>query len=141
MSECKWSMQVEAFHDGEVQHASGVEEHLVGCAECREYLGALRVISGGVETVRENVEIADAQFNVFMEGIEAGIRRPRFSLAGFFSRVSLAAAGCVLVVALSYIASTGPVRAWARQWIQTPVELNEEQPRDTAPAANKGYME
>jgi predicted anti-sigma-YlaC factor YlaD len=141
MSECKWAMQVEAFHDGEVQHAQGVEQHLAGCAECREYLEALRVISGGVETVRQNVEIADAQFNVFMEGIEAGIRQPRFSWAALFSKVSLVAAGCVLVVALSYIVTSGPVPAWARKWIETPVNVNYEQPRDAAPAADKGFIE
>ena len=141
MSECKWSMQVEAFHDGESQHAQGVEAHLAECADCREYLETLRVISGGVDAVRQNVEIADAQFNRFMEGIEAGIRQPRFSWAGFFSRVSLVAAGCVLVVALSYIVTSGPVRTWARQWIDTPVELDSEQPVGADPAADRGFIE
>lgn len=115
MSECTWTYKVEALHDGEAAHAAGVEEHLKTCGGCREYLAMLQQLSGGVSAVRVDVEIADPQFRVFMDGIREGIEARPSGWAAFWSRVSLVAAGFVLVVALSYIVTTGPVRTWAMQ--------------------------
>lgn len=115
MSECRWTEKVEAFHDGEAAHAAGVEAHLQECGGCREYLALLGTIRGGVMAARPEVEIADAQFRVFMDGIREGIEAKPRGWAVFWSRLSIVAAGFVLVVALSYIVTAGPVRTWADQ--------------------------
>lgn len=118
MSECTWTHKVEALHDGETAHAAGVEAHLDTCGDCREYLTLLQQLSGGVAAVRQHVEIADPQFRVFMDGIREGIEARPSGWAAFWSRVSLVAAGFVLVVALSYIVTAGPVRTWASQFLE-----------------------
>ena len=122
MSECTWTHKVEALHDGETAHAAGVEEHLHTCGGCREYLTLLQQLSGGVAAVRQDVEIADAQFRVFMDGVREGIEAKPSGWMAFWSRVSLVMAGFVLVVALSYIVTTGPVRTWASQFLDSGVD-------------------
>lgn len=132
MKDCSWQTRVEAFHDGETHHAAGVAEHLEGCAGCREYLALLNQVSAGVEATRQDVEIADAQFRVFMDGVREGIESKKFAWSGFFSKLSIAMAGFILVVALSYIITAGPVRTWADSLLfSPPVEMH-----DGAPSKN-----
>lgn len=118
MSHCTWMEKIEAYHDGEAASAAGVAEHLEACPDCREYLDILQQVSARVAAVRQAPEIADAQFRVFMDGVRAGIEAKPSPWALFWSRVSLAAAGFVLVVALSYIVTSGPVRTWAGQFFE-----------------------
>jgi predicted anti-sigma-YlaC factor YlaD len=115
MSTCSWTHRIEAYHDGEATAAHGVAEHLEACADCREYLGLLQQVSGAITATKHAPEIADAQFRVFMDGIREGIEAKPSAWGAFFSKLSLYAAGFLLVAALSYIFTSGPVRTWADQ--------------------------
>lgn len=116
MNYCSWKYRVEAYHDGEDAASAALQDHLLGCPRCREHLAALERMRHGVLAVRQEVEIGDAQFRVFMDGVRAGIEAPAPSRWwAVLNRVSLVAAGVVLIVALSYIVTSGPVRTWAGQ--------------------------
>lgn len=142
VKQCDWTERVEAYHDGEPTHGAGVAEHVAACGDCRAYLGVLQQVSAGVAAVKPEVEIADAQFRVFMEGIEQGIAAKRAGWSMVFSRLSLLAAGLVLVVALTSIFSSAPVRAWAATWLSPTVEVHDGggvEPGDQNPAT-KGNL-
>jgi len=116
MSNCSWKYRVEAYHDGQTAMLPPLEEHLGACPHCKSYLTNLETMRAGVAVSRAEVEIGDAQFRAFMDGIREGIATQPSRWGVFFSRVSLYAAGFLLVAALSYIVTTGPVRTWADQF-------------------------
>lgn len=115
MSYCTWKYRVEAYHDGEAEMSGPLEAHLRECPRCKGHLASLEMLREGVVAVRKDVVIADAQFRAFMDGIREGVSVQPSRWGVLFSRVSLFAAGLVLVAALSYIVTSGPVRTWADQ--------------------------
>jgi len=128
MKNCSWNQRIEAYHDGEAALSQGVQEHLAQCGECREYFGLLQGMRAGVAATRQDLEIGDAQFRVFMDGIREGIEARPTVWVGFWSKVSMVMAGLVLVTALTYIVTSGPVRTWAAQYISPVVDVHESAP-------------
>ena len=116
MSDCSWRYRVEAYHDGQTTAFAALEDHLSACPSCKSHLAMLQTLRAGVAASRFEAEIGDAQFRAFMDGVREGIAVQPSRWGVLWGRVSLYAAGLLLVAALSYIVTSGPVRTWADQF-------------------------
>ncbi len=108
MSTCQYLERVERRFDGEMTGSREFEEHLAGCPECTHRLEDLKALRTAIEFTKARVEISDAQFPSFMQGIEDEIEPPRRRQVGLWAVASAFAAALVVALSLISILSPGP---------------------------------
>ncbi len=96
MKRCNWEERVERRFDGEVSDATAVDAHVSTCAHCKAYLADLELIRSVTHTAGPVPEIADAQFNAFMDGVREGIAPKPSPWRGLWAMASLTAAAFVV---------------------------------------------
>ena len=100
MSDRTWRKDVERAFDGEGTPVSG--------AEAEAYTRDLQRMRDGVEAVREQPEISDAQFGSFMAGIREQIDTPtRGHHRGLWAVASLCAASLLVALSVYLVVFTG----------------------------------
>lgn len=104
--------QIGALLDGELRYGGAPSLYLAD-EELKGYHDAVLALRRGVASAAIAPEIADGQFNAFMQGIRDGIETPAPRHYGVWAAASLAAAALVLVFSALAFFTTGsePVRA------------------------------
>ncbi len=126
-----WQKQVEAYFDGEREHAGNAAQLIAERPECAVYYERLKALRPDANTAGQD-GISDAQFPAFMAGIRSEIEGDAFSGWGFRTRgwlavASVTAAALVFVFAAFVIFATftggpAPVQANEIEHVSTELE-------------------
>lgn len=98
----KWERDTARRFDGE---GEGLERPLD--AQSAAYESGLRLLREGAQQVNRRVEIADAQFPTFLDGIREGVERPARRFGGFWAIVSLSTAALLVAFSAFLLFTTG----------------------------------
>jgi anti-sigma factor RsiW len=98
MNNCRWTIKVEAWFDGEAPEPGAIERHVDQCAVCAAHVARLRKLRGFAREAAAPAAIADPQFPAFMDGIRERIEAPR-RRHGFWTLASLTATAMIVAFA------------------------------------------
>jgi len=110
--------RLEQWFDGELQDGELDLDLLLNDAAAVQQLQVLRTMRSGVEAVRTKAEIADPQFQAFMEGIRDRVQKSTPRWRGWWGVLSLTAALLVAAISTFAIISYGPKQVSAETEVE-----------------------
>lgn len=104
---------LERWFDGEGDLRAQPDTHH---PESQAHLAYLETVRAGVESIREDHEIRDEQFDAFMEGIRGRVGRgePRSNYRSFWALASVVAASILVALSIMVVFTGGPAEVSAR---------------------------
>jgi anti-sigma factor RsiW len=108
MRECRWSMKVERWVDGEARDPDAVARHVEECPACTATVKRMQAFRHGIQAVAVREAIAPSQLPAFLDGIREGIDRPARRRTGLWAVLSLSAASLIVAVSLFAVFTGGP---------------------------------
>jgi hypothetical protein len=110
--------RLEQWFDGELKDGELELDRILNDATAAEQLHVMKTIRGGVEAVRTKAEIADPQFQSFLEGIRERVQTPTPRWRGWWAVLSLSAAVLLAAISTFAIISYGPKQVSAETEIE-----------------------
>ena len=99
MNTCRWTKEVEAFHDNEVKSTLDVQAHISQCSNCAQHLEEMQLLRTTLSSIPPVPVINAAQFPAFMEGIRESVAPQRHYQGGFWAFASISTAALLIAVA------------------------------------------
>lgn len=132
MRKQSWQKQIEAYFDGELEHAGNARQLIETRPECAAYYRRLKALRPAGCQDTSAATIADAQFPAFMTGIREeigarpgsgwGLRNRTWLAAGSLAAAALVFVFAAFLVFTAFTGGTEPVQANEVEHVSTELE-------------------